>query len=40
MEKGLIGLRLDEELAHHIERLEIGQYMKGIEARELAELLR
>lgn len=40
LEKGLIGLRLDEELAHHIERLEIGKYMKGVEARELAELLR
>lgn len=40
LEKGLIGLRLDEELAHHMERLEIGKYMKGVEARELAELLR
>lgn len=40
LEAALVGLPLDENLAAALERLDVGRYIQGMTARDLARLLR
>ena len=40
LQEKMIGLALDENLAENLEKLGIGEYIHGVSARDLAELIR